>query len=70
MCVCVCVCVVKQLDEGMMVRVHDNGDTSEVIPVTNWVTQGCVFGPTLFNIFFSAMVSDAFRYSNQGMSLT
>ena len=62
--------IVKQLHEGMMARVQDNGETSEAFPVTNGVKQGCVLAPTLFSIMFSAMLSDAFSDSNLGISLT
>ena len=62
--------IVKQLHEGMMARVQDNGETSEAFPVTNGVKQGCVLAPTLFSIMFSAMLNDAFRDSNLGISLT
>ena len=53
-----------------MARVQDNGETSEAFPVTNGVKQGCVLAPTLFSIMFSAMLSDAFRDANLGISLT
>ena len=62
--------IVKQFHVGMMARVQDNGETSEAFPVTNGVKQGCVLAPTLFSIMFSAMLSDAFRDANLGISLT
>ena len=62
--------IVRQLHEGMMARVQDNGETSEAFPVTNGVKQGCVLAPTLFSIMFSAMLSDAFSGTDLGVSLT
>ena len=62
--------IVRQLHDGMMARVQDNGEASEAFPVTNGVKQGCVLAPTLFSIMFSAMLSDAFRDSNLGIGLT
>ena len=62
--------IVKQFHVGMMARVQDNGEASEAFPVTNGVKQGCTFAPTFFSIMFSAMLSDAFRDSNLGISLT
>ena len=62
--------IVRQLHEGMMARVQDNGEASEAFPVTNGVKQGCVLAPTLFSIMFSAMLSDAFSDTDLGVSLT
>ncbi|BHF69218.1 hypothetical protein SprV_0301226100 [Sparganum proliferum] len=38
--------MVRQLDDGMMARVMDNGAVSEAFAVTNGVKQGCVLAPT------------------------
>nr|VZI38677.1 unnamed protein product [Spirometra erinaceieuropaei] len=51
--------MVRQLHEGMMARVTDNGAVSEEFAVTNGVKQGCVLAPTLFSLMFSAMLMDA-----------
>nr|VZI03353.1 unnamed protein product [Spirometra erinaceieuropaei] len=53
--------MVRQLHDGMMVRVTDNGAVSEAFAVTNGVKQGCVLAPTLFSLMFSAMLMDAYR---------
>ncbi|BHF84221.1 hypothetical protein SprV_0902737100 [Sparganum proliferum] len=53
--------MVRQLHDGMMARVTDNGAVSEAFAVTNGVKQGCVLAPTLFSLMFSAMLMDAYR---------
>ncbi|BHF70797.1 hypothetical protein SprV_0301385000 [Sparganum proliferum] len=53
--------MVRQLHDGMMARVTDNGAVSEAFAVTNGVKQGCVLAPTLFSLMFSAMLIDAYR---------
>nr|VZI53202.1 unnamed protein product [Spirometra erinaceieuropaei] len=45
--------MVRQLHDGMMARVTDNGAVSEALAVTNAVKQGCVLEPTLFSLIFS-----------------
>nr|VZH98219.1 unnamed protein product [Spirometra erinaceieuropaei] len=52
--------MVRQLHDGMMARVTDNGAVSEAFAVTNGVMQGCVPAPTLFSLMFSAMLMDAY----------
>ena len=44
-----------------MVKVLDDGDESEDLPVTNGVNQGCFVSPTLFSMVFSAMRTRAFK---------
>ena len=61
--------LVRQFHDGMLARVQDNGETSEPFPVTNGVKQGCVLAPTLFSLVFSAMLTDAFQYSDVGISI-
>nr|VZH93664.1 unnamed protein product [Spirometra erinaceieuropaei] len=53
--------MVRQLHDGMMARVTDNGAVSEAFAVTNGVKHGCVLAPTLFSLMFSAMLFDAYR---------
>ena len=52
--------MVRQFHDGMQVRVQNDGEYSEPFPVTNRIKQGCVMAPTLFNMMFSAMLTDAF----------
>nr|VZI00241.1 unnamed protein product [Spirometra erinaceieuropaei] len=53
--------MVRQLHDGMMERVMDNGAVSEAFAVTNRVKQECVLAPTLFTLMFSAMLMNAYR---------
>ena len=62
--------IVRQLHDGMLARVQDNGETSDPFPVSNGVKQGCVLAPTLFSLMFSAMLTDAFRDSDVGIGIT
>ena len=51
----------------MMANVNVGGEVSESFRVTNGVKQGCVLAPTLFSIFLSAMLDDAFRDMGDGV---
>ncbi|VDL95630.1 unnamed protein product [Schistocephalus solidus] len=61
--------MVRQLHDGMTVRVTDNGTVSEAFAVTNGVKQGCVLAPTLFSLMFSAMLMDAYRDEQPGIRM-
>ncbi|BHF80857.1 hypothetical protein SprV_0702398500 [Sparganum proliferum] len=61
--------MVRQLHDGMMARVTDNGTVSEAFAVANGVEQGCVLAPTLFSIMFSAMLMDVFRDERPGIRI-
>ena len=63
------IAIVRQLHDGMLARVQDNGEVSEPFPVSNGVKQGCVLAPTLFSLMFSAMLTDAFRDTDVGMGI-
>ena len=39
-----------------------NGSLSDDIPIDNRVKEGDVLAPTLFSIFFSVMLTEAFQY--------
>nr|VZI23587.1 unnamed protein product [Spirometra erinaceieuropaei] len=61
--------MVRQLHDGMMARVTDNGAASERVAATNGVKQGCVLAPTLFSLMFSAMLMDAYRDERPGIRI-
>nr|VZH96743.1 unnamed protein product [Spirometra erinaceieuropaei] len=61
--------MVRQLHDGMMARVTDNGAVSEAFAVTNGVKQGSVLAPTLFSLMFSAMLMDAYRDELPGIRI-
>ena len=64
------IAVVRQLHDGVMARVLDDGEPSEAFPVSNGVKQRCVLAPTLFNLMLSAILTDAFRESKPGINIT
>nr|VZI42707.1 unnamed protein product [Spirometra erinaceieuropaei] len=61
--------MVRQLHDGMMARVTDNGAVSEAFAVTKRVKQGWVLAPTLFSLMFSAMLMDAYRDERPGIRI-
>nr|VZI07985.1 unnamed protein product [Spirometra erinaceieuropaei] len=61
--------MVRQLHDGMMTRVTDNGAVLEAFAVTNGVKQGCVLAPTLFSLMFSVMLMDAYRDERPGIRI-
>ena len=62
--------IVKQFHDGLLAPVLDDGISLDPFQVTNGVKQGCVLAPTLFSLMFSAMLTDAFRESDSGISIT
>nr|VZI32826.1 unnamed protein product [Spirometra erinaceieuropaei] len=58
--------MLRQLHDGMMARVTDNGAVSEAFAVTNGVKQGCVLASTLSSLMFSAMLMDAYHDEHPG----
>ena len=53
----------------MAARVLEEGRLSEPFGVNNGTKQGCVLAPLLFNIFYAAMLLDAFRNNDQGLHI-
>ena len=52
---------------GMMANVSVGEEVLEPFSVTNGVKQGCVLALTLFSIFLSAMLDEAFRAMGDGI---
>ncbi|BHF71723.1 hypothetical protein SprV_0401478300 [Sparganum proliferum] len=61
--------LVRQLHDGMMARITDNGAVSEAFTVTNGVKQRCVLAPILFSLMFSAMLMDAYCDERPGIRI-
>ncbi|VDL99086.1 unnamed protein product [Schistocephalus solidus] len=61
--------MVRQLHDGMTVRVTDNVTVSEAFAVSNGVKQGSVLAPTLFSLMLSAMLMDAYRAEQPGIRI-
>ena len=59
--------MIESLHTGMMVNVRNGGEVSDTFAITNGVKQGCVLAPTLFSIFLSAMLEEAFRDMGDGI---
>nr|VZI48317.1 unnamed protein product [Spirometra erinaceieuropaei] len=61
--------MVRQLHDGMIARVTDNGAVTEAFAVTNGVKQASVLAPTLFSLMFFAMLMDAYRDERPGIRI-
>ncbi|VDM03478.1 unnamed protein product [Schistocephalus solidus] len=59
--------MLRQLHDGMMACITDNGAISEAFAVTNGVKQGCDLTPNLFSLMFSAMLMDAYHDERPGI---
>ncbi|VDM02232.1 unnamed protein product [Schistocephalus solidus] len=59
----------RQLHDGMMACVMDNGAVSEAFAVTNGMKQSCVLAPTLFILMFFTMLMDAYRDECPGIHI-
>ena len=53
------IAMVSQFHDGMQAPVRSDREYSEPFPVTNGVKRGCVMTPTLFNMMFSVMLTNA-----------
>ncbi|BHF83741.1 hypothetical protein SprV_0902688700 [Sparganum proliferum] len=59
--------MVRQLHEGIVESVEDNGAISGAFLVTEGVEQGCALAPAHFSLAFSASLMDAYRDRHHGM---
>ena len=50
--------LVQSLHDGMEARVRVDGSVTESILVKNGLRQGCTLAPTLFSLYFSAVMAD------------
>ena len=53
----------------MTATMQDNGETSNPLPVSTGVKQGCVLAPSLFSLMYPAMLTDAFRDGDIGIGI-
>ena len=58
---------IESLNTGMMVNVGNGGEVSDTFALTNGVKQRCVLAPTIFSIFLSTMLEEAFRDMGDGV---
>ena len=68
-CPAKCIAMVRQLHDGMLARVQNDGGFSDPFPVTNGVKQSCVLASTLFSMMFSVMLTGAFQDGNNGIPI-
>ena len=61
--------MIESLHTGMMVSVMNVGEISDTFAITNGVKQGCVRAPTIFSIFLSTMLEEAFRDMGDGVCI-
>ena len=63
------IAMVRQFHDGMLARGQNDGEFSDLFPVTNGVNQGCVLASTLSSMIFSAMLTDAFQDGDNGIPI-
>ena len=61
--------IIRAFHDGMQCAVQFDGNLSSPFPVGSGVKQGCVLAPTLFGIFFSVVLRDAFEECEEGILL-
>ena len=49
--------IIKSFHDGMLAKVRAGDLNTDSIEVRNCLPQGCVLAPSLFNLYFSAMVA-------------
>ena len=63
------VCTIEQLYDKDTSPVQMNGSIGECFRATVGVRQGCLLSPTLFNIFFERIMSDALEEHDGKVSI-
>lgn len=53
--------IIRNMHEGMKAKLNLDVGMSDEIPVNNGLRQGCVKAPVLFNVFFAAVMFEAFH---------
>ncbi|XP_067902230.1 transmembrane protein 138 isoform X1 [Heterodontus francisci] len=61
--------IVTSFHDNMKGTIQHSGASSDPFPILSGVKQGCVLAPTLFGIFFSLLLSHAFKSSEEGIFL-
>ncbi|XDV29424.1 hypothetical protein PO909_032554 [Leuciscus waleckii] len=61
--------IIASFHDDMKGIVSCDGETSKPFEIKSGVKQGCVLAPTLFGIFFSMLLTFAFRHSTEGVHL-
>jgi len=62
--------IIRSFHSNMKGTVVYDGSASDTFPILSGVKQGCVLAPTLFGIFFSLLLKDAFGTSTEGIYLS
>ena len=63
------IAVVQLFHDGMLARVQNDGEFSDLSSVTNGVKQGCEQAASLFSMMFSAMLTDAIQDGDNGIPI-
>ncbi|XP_067879797.1 dynein regulatory complex protein 1 isoform X2 [Heterodontus francisci] len=61
--------IITSFHDNMKGTIQRSGTSSDPFPILSGVKQGCVLAPTLFGIFFSLLLSHAFKSSEEGIFL-
>ena len=61
--------LIMSFHTGMKATVSFNGEESDPFLILSGVKQGCVLAPTLFGIYFSVLLSYAFKDSSDGIPI-
>ena len=61
--------LIESFHSNMKGTVQFNGSSSEPFDIRSGVKQGCVLAPTLFGIFFAALLKHAFGTATEGVYL-